>query len=70
MVLTVHGSERDQEVLMRYNGCHFNGMDDGETLRQLTAQIAQPLLTGIHQQSTFIHPVYELVFGPQPPKWT
>ncbi|MEU0096238.1 hypothetical protein [Kribbella sp. NPDC006257] len=55
---------------MRYNGCHFNGMDDGETLRQLTAQIAQPLLTGIHQQSTFIHPVYELVFGPQPPKWT
>ena len=70
MVLTVHGSERDQEVLMRYNGCHFNGTDDGETLRQLTAQIAQPLLTGIHQQSNFIHPVYELVFGPQPPKWT
>jgi hypothetical protein len=70
MVLTVHGSERDQEVLMRYNGCHFNGTDDGETLRQLTAEIAQSLLTGIHWQSTFIHPVYELVFGPQPPKWT
>ena len=68
MVLTVHGSERDQEVLMRYNGCHFNGTDDGLTLRKLTSGILQPLLTGIHWQSTWIHPVYELVFGPTPPK--
>ena len=69
MVLTVHGTDRDQEVLMRYNGCHFNGTDDGETLRQLTSDIVQPLLTGIHWQSTWVHPVYELAFGPQPPKW-
>ena len=68
MVLTVHGTDRDQEVLMRYNGCHFNGTDDGVTLRQLTSDIVQPLLTGIHWQSSWVHPVYELAFGPQPPK--
>jgi hypothetical protein len=68
MVLTVHGSDRDQEILVRYNGCHFNGTDDGVTLRHLTAEVVQPLLTGIHWQSTFNHPVYELVFGPHPPK--
>ena len=70
MVLTVHGSDRDQEVLVRYNGCHFNGTDDGAALRQLTSDVVQPLLTGIHWQSTFHNPVYELVFGPHPPKGT
>ena len=68
LVLTVHGSNHDQEVLIRYSGCNFNGTDDGVTLRQLTASLLQPILTGIHRPSSYTRPLYELVVGPLPPK--
>ena len=69
LVLKLHGSNADQEVLIRYKGCHFNGTDDGVTLRRLTAAVLRPILTGIHQQTTYGHALYELVVGPAPPKW-
>ena len=45
-VLRVHGSRRDQDVIVRYAGCDHNGTDDGTTRRQLTADVVGPLLTG------------------------
>ena len=45
-VLRVHGSEHDQDVIVRYAGCDHNGTDDGTTRRQLTADVVGPLLTG------------------------
>lgn len=68
LVLTVRGSDRSQEVLIRYDGCHFNGTDDGVTLRRLTAEVLRPILTGIHRPSHYTGPLYELVIGPHPPK--
>jgi hypothetical protein len=56
-------------VLIRYSGCNFNGTDDGVKLRQLTANLLQPILTGIHRPSTYTHTLYELVVGPAPPKF-
>jgi hypothetical protein len=69
LVLKVQGSNHDQEVLVRYSGCNFNGTDDGVTLRQLTANLLQPILTGIHRPSSYTRPLYELVVGPLPPKY-
>jgi hypothetical protein len=69
LVLKVRGSNRDQEVLIRYSGCNFNGTDDGVKLRQLTANLLQPILTGIHRPSTYTHTLDELVVGPAPPKF-
>jgi hypothetical protein len=69
LVLKVQGSNHDQEVLIRYSGCNFNGTDDGVKLRQLTANLLQPILTGIHRPSTYTHTLYELVVGPAPPKF-
>lgn len=69
LVLKVHGSNNDQEVLVRYDGCSFNGTDDGVKLRQLTANLLRPILTGIHRPSHYTHTLYELLVGPQPPKW-
>jgi hypothetical protein len=68
LVLKVQGRNHDQEVLIRYSGCDFNGTDDGVTLRQLTANLLQPILTGIHRPSSYTRPLYELVVGPVPPK--
>jgi hypothetical protein len=68
LVLTVRGGGRDQEVSVRYDGCDFNGTDDGQTLRQLTAPVLRPILTGIHQPQHYTRPLYELVVGPQPSK--
>jgi hypothetical protein len=68
LVLKVQGSNHDQEVLVRYSGCNFNGTDDGVTLRQLTANLLQPILTGIHRPSSYTRTLYELVVGPLPPK--
>jgi hypothetical protein len=66
IVLKVRAEDREQEVLVRYAGCHFNGTDDSITYRRLTAAVVQPLLTGPHQQTTYNSGLYELVFG-QPP---
>jgi hypothetical protein len=68
LVLKVQGSNHDQEVLIRYSGCDFNGTDDGVTLRQLSANLLQPILTGIHRPSSYTRALYELVVGPVPPK--
>lgn len=66
IVLKVRAGNREQEVLVRYAGCHFNGTDDSTTHRRLTPAVVQPLLTGPHQQTTYNSGLYELVFG-QPP---
>jgi hypothetical protein len=68
LVLKVQGSNHGQEVLIRYSGCSFNGTDDGVTLRQLTANLLQPILTGIHRPWSYTQTLYELVVGPVPPK--
>jgi hypothetical protein len=44
MLLIVHGSERSQEVVVRFSGCDFNGTDDGVVERQLTADVIRPLI--------------------------
>jgi hypothetical protein len=45
-VLVVHGSAREQQVVVRYAACHHNGTDDGAVQRQLTAEVLRPLWTG------------------------
>ncbi|TWD81605.1 hypothetical protein FB561_2721 [Kribbella amoyensis] len=68
IVLKVRGSERNQEVLIRYDGCRFNGIHDGVTLRHLTAEVLRPLLVGVHRPSHYTGPVGDLVLGPRPKK--
>lgn len=55
-------------MLVRYSGCQFNGTDDGITLRRLTSDVVRPLLTGVHQQTTYHHGLYDPIFGPHPSK--
>lgn len=45
-VLVVHGSQHDQEVIVRYSGCQHNGTDDGDTERRLTTDVLSPILAG------------------------
>jgi hypothetical protein len=47
LVLTVHGRQGDQEVVVRYTECSGNGFDDGSTVRRLTKAALQPLLTAV-----------------------
>jgi len=44
LLLIVHGSQRDQQVVVRFSGCNYHGTDDGQVERQLTASVARPLL--------------------------
>jgi hypothetical protein len=44
ILLIVHGSERSQEVVVRFDGCNYHGTDDGVAQRQLTADVLRPLL--------------------------
>jgi hypothetical protein len=44
MLLIVHGSKHDQEVVVRFSGCDYHGTDDGQVERQLTADVLRPLL--------------------------
>jgi hypothetical protein len=44
MLLVVHSSQRDQEVVLRFDGCDHRGTDDGQVERQLTADVLRPLL--------------------------
>jgi hypothetical protein len=39
MLLIVHGSQHDQEVVVRFSGCDYHGTDDGQVERQLTADV-------------------------------
>jgi hypothetical protein len=66
IVLKVRSGDREQEVLVRYAGCHFNGTDDGTTQRRLTASVVRPLLTGVHHQSSFNGGLYDLLYGTPP----
>jgi hypothetical protein len=51
MLLIVHGSQRDQEVVLRFGGCDHNGTDDGQLERRLTGDVLRPLLAfGIPNQ--------------------
>jgi hypothetical protein len=44
MLLVVHGSQRDQEVVLRFDGCDYRGTDDGQVERRLTADVLRPLV--------------------------
>jgi hypothetical protein len=44
MLLIVHSSQRDQEVVLRFGGCDHYGTDDGQVERQLTANVLRPLV--------------------------
>jgi hypothetical protein len=44
VLLIVHGSRHDQEVVVRFSGCDYHGTDDGQVERQLTADVLRPLL--------------------------
>jgi hypothetical protein len=44
LLLVVHGSQRDQEVVVRFSGCNHHGTDDGQVERQLTDDVAGPLI--------------------------
>jgi hypothetical protein len=44
VLLIVHGSQRNQEVVVRFHGCNYHGTDDGRVERQLTADVLGPLL--------------------------
>jgi hypothetical protein len=44
ILLVVHGSQRDQEVVLRFNGCDHRGIDDGQVARRLTADVLRPLV--------------------------
>jgi hypothetical protein len=43
MLLIVHGSQHDQEVVVRFSGCDYHGTDDGQVERWLTADVTRPL---------------------------
>jgi hypothetical protein len=44
ILLIVHGSQRDQEVVLRFGGCKLRGTDDGQVERKLTADVLRPLV--------------------------
>jgi hypothetical protein len=44
MLLIAHGSQRDQEVVLRFDGCDHRGTDDGQVERRLTAGVMRPLV--------------------------
>lgn len=60
-LLTVHGTEHDQQVLVRYAGCDHNGTDDGTTRRRLTRAVLQPILAGPDAAYTANGPVGDLL---------
>jgi hypothetical protein len=61
ILLRVHG-ERDQEVYVRYSGSDGHGIDDGATLRTLTADVLRPLLRGPHTPGGLDGPVGRMVW--------
>jgi hypothetical protein len=64
LLLIVHGSQRDQEVVLRFSGCNYHGTDDGQVERQLTADVAGPLLafeTPTHDYYGLTTPIVDLL---------
>jgi hypothetical protein len=67
LLLIVHGSQRDQEVVLRFSGCNYHGTDDGQVERQLTADVAGPLLafeTPTHDYYGLSTPIVDLLPPP------
>jgi hypothetical protein len=67
LLLIVHGSQRDQEVVLRFSGCNYHGTDDGQVERQLTADVAGPLLafeTPTHDYYGLTTPIVDLLPPP------
>lgn len=62
IVLRARAQHGVREVLVRYSGCAGNRIDDGETTRQLTADVLQLLLTEPHRPSSLHGPVARLVW--------
>lgn len=65
MLLKVRGTERDQDVTLRYFGCGNTGTDDGKTLRQLTREVAAPILTGVFTPTGARGPVLDKILPPR-----
>jgi hypothetical protein len=60
-VVVVHGSQHDQEVIVRYAGCQHNGTDDGDTERRLTTDVLSPILTGADRIGSMSRAVGDLL---------
>ncbi|GAB2568414.1 hypothetical protein GCM10027269_24160 [Kribbella endophytica] len=67
VVLRVDGSEHDQDVLYRYDGCKYNGTDDGTTLRQATSATAKVIFVGAHEPRGHTNVMTQLLIGPPGP---
>lgn len=67
IILRAHGSEHDQDVIVRYEGCKRNGTDDGSVVRQLTSSAAKQIFIGVHEPDGMNHALYRLLIGPPPP---
>jgi hypothetical protein len=67
IILRAHGSEHDQDVIVRYEGCKRNGTDDGSVVRQLTSSAAKQIFIGVHEPGGMNHALYQLLIGPPPP---
>jgi hypothetical protein len=67
IVLRAHGSEHDQDVIVRYEGCKRNGTDDGSVARQLTSSAAKQIFSGVHEPDGMNRTLYQLLVGPPPP---
>jgi hypothetical protein len=67
IILRAHGSQHDQDVIVRYEGCKRNGTDDGSVARQLTSSAAKQIFFGVHEPDGMNRTLYQLLIGPPPP---
>lgn len=56
IVLRIDSDHGTSEVVVRYSGCDHNGIDDGVTVRRLTAEAVSGLVTGPHQVTSMSGP--------------
>jgi len=62
VVLRIATTAGGQEVTLRYAGCDGHGIDDGQVVRRLTAEVLKLVLAGPHQPSTLSAPVARLLW--------
>jgi hypothetical protein len=67
VILRVDGSEHDQDLLYRYDGCKHNGTDDGTTLRRATSATAKVIFVGVHEPRGHTNVMTQLLIGPPGP---
>ncbi|ADB30153.1 hypothetical protein Kfla_1049 [Kribbella flavida DSM 17836] len=67
IILRVHGTNRNQDVIYRHGGCRHNGTDDGSTLRRLTPATARQIFIGIHLPNGVTNVLHQLLIGTPPP---